>query len=236
MTVKIAIGILALALLLAACAPAQPAEQPPADDVPTDDGSAYVACDDPRPEVCTKEYDPVCAQVDNGIRCITQPCPSEDRRTYGNACDACADPRVYGYALGACDPETDNNPVDDLDLNRVLVCRGGRDESFAAEFGFTCVEACPGRTDEFGSQVGLRCVERAYAETILSWPACATQADCRPEERCAQASHATSGGEIRWGDEVESFRCVPAGYAEFLLHTAGLTAIDENGERTTAIA
>lgn len=65
----------------------------------------FVACPEPRakePVACTKEYAPVCAQKDNGIRCITTPCPSTNNVTYSNACLACADPEVYGYVPGEC--------------------------------------------------------------------------------------------------------------------------------------
>ena len=51
---------------------------------------------------CTMQYDPVCASVDTGIRCITTPCPSAEYKTYGNACSACSDEKVYGYFPGEC--------------------------------------------------------------------------------------------------------------------------------------
>lgn len=69
----------------------------PASKVP-----GYVTCPDKRPDMCTKEYRPVCGKRDTGTRCITKPCPSE-RRTYGNKCEACADKKVYGYVPQACD-------------------------------------------------------------------------------------------------------------------------------------
>lgn len=59
-------------------------------------------CDEVRPEMCTMEYDPVCAQVDTGVRCITEPCDSFELKTYSNGCSACADARVTVYRLGAC--------------------------------------------------------------------------------------------------------------------------------------
>jgi len=66
--------------------------------------SLFVHCDSPRPEICTEQYVPVCASKDTGIRCVTTPCPSEEKVTYPNACAACADPKVYGYIPdGACD-------------------------------------------------------------------------------------------------------------------------------------
>jgi hypothetical protein len=49
-------------------------------------------CAEPRPEACTREYLPVCARLQGG-----------DSKTYGNACDACADPSVMGHRPGPCD-------------------------------------------------------------------------------------------------------------------------------------
>jgi hypothetical protein len=51
-----------------------------------------VPCEDPRPEVCTREYRPVCAEVADG-----------SLRTYPNGCDACADKAVRAYRPGACE-------------------------------------------------------------------------------------------------------------------------------------
>jgi hypothetical protein len=62
----------------------------------------YTSCSDPRPEACTMDYNPVCADKDNGIRCIQAPCPSTDKVTYGNGCSACGDKAVYGYVPGEC--------------------------------------------------------------------------------------------------------------------------------------
>jgi len=62
----------------------------------------FIACEQRRPEICTREYRPVCATRDTGIRCVTPPCPVTDPKTYGNACTACSDPDVLGYQSGAC--------------------------------------------------------------------------------------------------------------------------------------
>ena len=59
-------------------------------------------CEDPRPELCTRDYRPVCALRDTGVRCITTPCPSTEWKTYSNACSACSDPDVMGYKLDEC--------------------------------------------------------------------------------------------------------------------------------------
>lgn len=63
-----------------------------------------VECRDPRPQMCTQEYRPVCATRDNGVRCVTTPCNSTENTTYPNGCTACADPSVYYLRAGACAP------------------------------------------------------------------------------------------------------------------------------------
>lgn len=63
----------------------------------------FTGCDTQRPEMCTREYQPVCGHVDTGIRCVTTPCPSERHKTYGNACSACADDKVIGFEQGTCE-------------------------------------------------------------------------------------------------------------------------------------
>jgi hypothetical protein len=70
---------LAMLLLLAACASQQPAP------------SSTTQCADPRPQVCTMEYAPVCAVLNAG-----------GSREYSSACNACADDAVAGYVGGAC--------------------------------------------------------------------------------------------------------------------------------------
>lgn len=50
-------------------------------------------CAEPRSPVCTREYRPVCGQQKDG-----------SWRTYGNACDACADPNVSRHRPGPCRP------------------------------------------------------------------------------------------------------------------------------------
>ena len=59
-------------------------------------------CKSPRPQMCTKEYRPVCATRDTGVRCVTTPCPSTELVTNSNACTACSDEKVFGYIPGAC--------------------------------------------------------------------------------------------------------------------------------------
>ena len=84
-----------LLLHLVACAGAKSVNE-------TDNAPFAIRCHDPRPEICTYQYTPVCATKNTGVRCVTTPCPATEKRTYGNACVACSDPKVLGYSLGVC--------------------------------------------------------------------------------------------------------------------------------------
>ena len=53
--------------------------------------SLVTQCADPRPQVCTMEYAPVCAEL-----------PQGGSQQYASACNACADDTVSGYLQGAC--------------------------------------------------------------------------------------------------------------------------------------
>ena len=53
-----------------------------------------VQCTDPRPEICTMDYTPVCAML--------MASGTEQWKTYSNACSACADTTVSGYRQNAC--------------------------------------------------------------------------------------------------------------------------------------
>jgi len=48
-------------------------------------------CEEPRPQICTMDYRPVCAQLEDGTF-----------KTYSNGCTACSDPIVTGHRAGAC--------------------------------------------------------------------------------------------------------------------------------------
>lgn len=61
-----------------------------------------VLCTDPRPEVCTEEYSPVCGLVQ--VQCIRAPCPPINE-TFPNACQACANKLTISYTQRACDTE-----------------------------------------------------------------------------------------------------------------------------------
>jgi len=59
-------------------------------------------CTNPRPEMCTMDYRPVCATKDTGVRCATQPCDSTEMATYSNGCSACSDSAVLSYVSDEC--------------------------------------------------------------------------------------------------------------------------------------
>lgn len=50
-------------------------------------------CVDPRPEICTMEYAPVCGYTDSG------------QKTYASGCTACSDKTVIGYIQGECESD-----------------------------------------------------------------------------------------------------------------------------------
>jgi len=67
------------------------------------DSHDFTQCKEPRPEICTREYKPVCATKNTGVQCVTSPCPPTDEATYASGCTACADPNVIKYKQGSCE-------------------------------------------------------------------------------------------------------------------------------------
>ena len=49
------------------------------------------ACTEPRPQMCTMDYRPVCGVSNDG-----------SRKVYGNACGACGNAEVVGFSDGEC--------------------------------------------------------------------------------------------------------------------------------------
>ncbi len=54
--------------------------------------SEKIACQNPRPQICTREYNPVCATYNDG-----------SKKTAATGCTACSDSEVTGYIAGACE-------------------------------------------------------------------------------------------------------------------------------------
>ena len=72
-----------LVVLLSACATNPPDESAMA--------AAVQVCEEPRPQVCTMDYRPVCANLaDGGVK------------TYSNGCSACGDVAASSWTEGAC--------------------------------------------------------------------------------------------------------------------------------------
>jgi len=51
-----------------------------------------VQCPEPRPQICTQEYNPVCARLRDGAK-----------RTYASGCMACSDANVTGFWPDRCE-------------------------------------------------------------------------------------------------------------------------------------
>ena len=62
-----------------------------ASNATTDTLSNLTRCPDQRPQICTREYNPVCAQLSDA-----------STRTYATGCTACADENVVGWVAGEC--------------------------------------------------------------------------------------------------------------------------------------
>jgi len=78
--------------VLAGCGASQPpAPPPPPEPAPVLEEDPLIQCPTPRPQVCTMEYNPVCAGLQGGGVSM-----------YSSPCNACADDSVTGYTPGAC--------------------------------------------------------------------------------------------------------------------------------------
>ena len=60
--------------------------------------SPIVLCEDPRPQICTMDYTPVC-----GLKA------KDTLKTYGNACGACSDVQVTSHIMGECQDKSLNH-------------------------------------------------------------------------------------------------------------------------------
>ena len=81
-------------LLAAACTPVYNEVDEPAQEerIPDEPGAIdIILCEEPRPQICTKEYNPVCARLKDG-----------STRTGATGCTSCSDSEVTGYTMGAC--------------------------------------------------------------------------------------------------------------------------------------
>lgn len=86
-TIK-ALAIIWMPLVATACA----TDGKPGDAEATKAAPASFNCSEPRPQVCTMIYAPVCAEYDDG-----------SSETLASACNACAVATVTAYAKGPCE-------------------------------------------------------------------------------------------------------------------------------------
>jgi len=57
-----------------------------------------ILCEEPRPQICTREYNPVCGTLQDG-----------STKTGSTGCTSCSDSDVVGYKLGVCVKEVVSN-------------------------------------------------------------------------------------------------------------------------------
>ncbi len=57
----------------------------------TEEKESITACTDPRPQMCTMQYGPVCGTLDDG-----------SEKTYSTDCTACSDAAVTQHRPGEC--------------------------------------------------------------------------------------------------------------------------------------
>lgn len=76
-------------------------------------GEDFVACEAPRPEICTQEYVPVCAErLVVGKEGVADAAAGVvERVTRPNRCRACSDADVVGYEPGACGADPIDSPT-----------------------------------------------------------------------------------------------------------------------------
>jgi hypothetical protein len=81
------LSLVSLGFLTAGCATSADEKK----DINEPGALDLILCEEPRPHVCTREYDPVCATRKDGTT-ITE----------STGCTSCSDPEVVGYKKGAC--------------------------------------------------------------------------------------------------------------------------------------
>jgi len=77
--------------LVAGCATSAP-DTGSSDQAKLDETAQLEICEQPRPQVCTMDYRPVCGSLADG-----------GWKTFSNGCGACAVSEVSGWREGACE-------------------------------------------------------------------------------------------------------------------------------------
>ena len=73
---------LAAAVIVSACGPT---------NIQSPENPQSTKCTEPRPEMCTMDYNPVCGHLTDG-----------SFKTFSNGCNACSDSNVISYIPGEC--------------------------------------------------------------------------------------------------------------------------------------
>ncbi len=89
------------------------------------DGKELTTCPEPRPQACTRDYRPVCAQLSN-----------DTFKTYPNGCTACTDTAVTGYRSEACE--------DSLVVGESTVCTEPRPQICTMDYRPVCAQLSDG--------------------------------------------------------------------------------------------
>ncbi len=103
----LSVNILCCIIFFSACSEDIAADN---NTVPAVKEETLIVCPDERSKVCTREFNPVCAKRDTGVRCVTTPCPSTEWVTKGNPCSACSDASIEGYIMGECQVSGSQEP------------------------------------------------------------------------------------------------------------------------------
>ncbi len=86
------IRFLALCAMVVSLQVGGPADSKPLQTQNTESSPNVVQCTEPRPQICTQEYIPVCANLRDGTK-----------RTYASGCVACSDANVVSYRPNRCE-------------------------------------------------------------------------------------------------------------------------------------
>jgi len=84
------LSLVSLGILTVGCATSS-VEKNDLNDINEPGALDVILCEEPRPQICTREYNPVCATLKNG-----------STKTDSTGCTSCSDPEVVGYKMGAC--------------------------------------------------------------------------------------------------------------------------------------
>ncbi len=84
------LSLVSLGILTVGCATSS-VEKNDLNDINEPGALDVILCEEPRPQICTREYNPVCATLKNG-----------STKTGSTGCTSCSDHEVVGYKMGAC--------------------------------------------------------------------------------------------------------------------------------------